>query len=330
MTSRGAAGFTVDSAPPVQYIHIPKTGGTTLQQSLKENLRRRGRTLDVDNTVDLAKRRAECREDKNMHVGQYFAGHVPIGHFSQTFRTQSPIYVVVVREPVSLLISLYDYRGTYQISRHTLPDFEQEVRELQARDASLARQGVPEDARLDNLLSRGVEYMHDFKYYYYPCTCGVDYDNRTAVEIAMHNLLRIDVVAVLEDVGTLVPQLEFHMPWLRPFSLLATKNKAARPSQKLSQESLRAVMSGETYVTESRVYEFAKVVAKARADFVDQCQHQRGSHQPEGGCPADETMVPIELDPAVFTTLEATRDFYRDKNCLVPPPDGQAWPAFVW
>jgi len=225
----------------------------------------------------------------------------------------------VTREPIALMISLYDYTGTFTVSQRTLPQFEEIVERYREREANMTAQGVPEHLFLDHLLRHGQEHMVDFKGYYRPCDCQL-HDEQNATVIAMHNLLRIDVVVVLEDMAALVPQLEYHFPWLQPFTLQHSRNKAGRPPQKLTEETLASLRQTERYLTQRRVYEFAKVVARARTVFVDQCRNG-------GSCPP--AIVPIELDSADLATLQTTRDELRRQNCLVPPADGQSWPRFV-
>eukprot|EP00634_Sargassococcus_sp_CCMP2135_P014424 CAMPEP_0198659516 /NCGR_PEP_ID=MMETSP1467-20131203/32317_1 /TAXON_ID=1462469 /ORGANISM="unid. sp., Strain CCMP2135" /LENGTH=315 /DNA_ID=CAMNT_0044395871 /DNA_START=88 /DNA_END=1035 /DNA_ORIENTATION=+ len=315
MTSRGAE-WTLDTAPPVQYIHIPKAGGTTVQASLRQAISRFGRSLYVTNAFS---RTTGCHKDRDMAQGQYYAGHSSIGFFSKTFRKMSPIYIVVTREPIALMVSLYDFIATYASASRA--DFTKLVHEYRDREDGLAKEGVQPDMFLDTLLQRNLDFVNDFRGFYVPCDCDHS-DPSNLTTSAMHNLLRVDVVVVLEEFGLFVPQIEHHLPWLRPFTVGHSHNKARRPPQQISQETLGAFMRSERYETQARLYQFAKTVARARAEYATACL--------SGNCPSSE-LVPIELALPDFTDLLATRDALRHQSaCLVPPADGQAWPTFVW
>eukprot|EP00634_Sargassococcus_sp_CCMP2135_P013059 CAMPEP_0198645248 /NCGR_PEP_ID=MMETSP1467-20131203/1151_1 /TAXON_ID=1462469 /ORGANISM="unid. sp., Strain CCMP2135" /LENGTH=341 /DNA_ID=CAMNT_0044380737 /DNA_START=27 /DNA_END=1052 /DNA_ORIENTATION=+ len=316
MTSRGR-GFTMDTAPPVQYIHIPKAGGTTLQASMKFAIQDTGRKVHLYNSMG---RTSGCHREQNMIKGQYYAGHASIGYFSYTFRQMSPIYILVTREPIALMISLYDFTATVRPETiHKAPDFERDVQAFKDREAALNAQGVPYDGMLDKLLQQNIEHIKDFHAFYVPCDCDMaDPQNRTTA--ALHNVLRVDVVTVLEDFATLVPQLDYHLPWLKPFNLARSRNKVGRAPQKIEQDTLESLMNTELYDIQSRIYQFTRTLARARADYATQCL--------KGPCPPD--MVPVEVDPRDFRALHATKDVFRQSTCLVPPANGQSWPNFVW
>ena len=88
--------------PRVQYIHIPKAGGTTIQ-----------------NTFDMWARKYYL--DSFIHDGggpfyeptkvnhDIFLGHRGYGFSQKVSNLDNVIYIVSVREPISRLISLFDY-----------------------------------------------------------------------------------------------------------------------------------------------------------------------------------------------------------------------------
>ena len=108
------------SAPTVLHLHIPRTGGCTLQRYLRNSLRWRGECL-----TKISDRYALCPIKSNIPVA------LISGHFSWGLHTAFPdsVYVVVLREPVERVRSIHSYISQNRrhpksdiYNRHSIPE----------------------------------------------------------------------------------------------------------------------------------------------------------------------------------------------------------------
>lgn len=204
---------------PVQYVHVPKAGGTTIQEAM-----------------------TSWGHERNLHVLLHNGDHegvwpcpdsvvnrgILLGHrgfgYCQRMQRQygdRALYVVALREPVSRLRSLFDY-----FMENDYPFFHKyhnlwRGRELndvvleynRTLNAGLSRS----DPRMRGpLLLKGLANQQTAFMCGWDCVAP-DVNNvtsRNAIERAMMNLQRTDVVVVMERLDDLIDQLRFHVSWV--------------------------------------------------------------------------------------------------------------------
>lgn len=93
------------------YIHVPKTGGTSLRDIFYKNLPE-GETLFVDRENDI-----KFYTEENLKDLRAIGGHLPLWKFMRTDRGKSYpcIKFAVLRDPLDRLLSLYNYLS---VSKH--------------------------------------------------------------------------------------------------------------------------------------------------------------------------------------------------------------------
>eukprot|EP00634_Sargassococcus_sp_CCMP2135_P010879 CAMPEP_0198660346 /NCGR_PEP_ID=MMETSP1467-20131203/36392_1 /TAXON_ID=1462469 /ORGANISM="unid. sp., Strain CCMP2135" /LENGTH=334 /DNA_ID=CAMNT_0044396749 /DNA_START=98 /DNA_END=1102 /DNA_ORIENTATION=+ len=317
MTSRGQ-GHRAETEVPVQYIHVPKAGGTTIQYSLGKMLKKVLSVRPERHNGDPA----HCHNLKPLEAGKVYEGHAPIGYFSTNYYAASPIYIVCNREPLSLMASLFDFRNTFT-GQTGNTGFLELVKQTQNATKRLAAEGKDPTSFLDHLVRSGDEHIPDFTRFFVPCGCAFS-DSSNLTASAMHNVLRIDVVAVLEDFGSLIPQLEYHLPWLKPFDMLNPANVHSDRSQRqvLSEEAIATLQGEPLFVSQSKIYALSRDVAEARARFAERCMSDRGCD----GVAGDQ--VPVKLSQEAYDLLKSTAPRLRKSSCVVPPAAGYGWPPF--
>jgi hypothetical protein len=92
----------------VFYLHLPKTGGTTVARALTRNRRI---SLLVSEKVDTKQQvldRLQSLPSKTLQKIQYVAGHRVFSELQHLFPSK-PVFATSVRHPVDLYISLYNF-----------------------------------------------------------------------------------------------------------------------------------------------------------------------------------------------------------------------------
>lgn len=328
MSSRGF-GQDSESLAPVQYIHIPKAAGTTIQSSLYQKVRTIKAKVHVQNSMGEG-----CDVKKQTLVnGEYYTGHSPIGFIATNWRSMNPVYILCHREPLSLAISLYDYKASHAETPNFPKKFTDLAKNLVERERQLKVNGdvASETGYLDFLLRHGdqdnIPYSIKF---FIPCGCDLQKPSMTSFDLnnytlsGIHNILRIDVIAVTEDFPSLLTQLDFHLPWFRPFTMLPTENTAARPKQIISNETKDIIQRLPHFQRQKLFYDITKLLAAARGRFATECLAREARGLPQ----CDGSSSPVDLPDDIVRALDESKDFLRSSSCLVPPPSGTEWPRF--
>lgn len=295
----------------VQYIHVPKAAGSSMQHMLS----RLSGTLRMHiHQVD-----GMCGDPpsngKTLELGHIYQGHRPIGWCTAKADRQ-PLYIAILRDPLSRLLSLYDYRVTHPGG----PAWAERMRnKLIAQERRLQQAGINQSRALEQLIQEDMQVAKDFVAsgqigYFLPDRCLADMpstrrgaskddervalyaDNaRLALSVALKNMIRCDVVGTVDTINTdLEPQLLYHAPHLEGKGLfLRRDNVDAREPQVLSDAVARTfldVLGGfGGFDLDSRLYDFAKRVAKSRT------LHAHHARQDDAHCVINVTQTELEL-----------------------------------
>lgn len=278
------------SGAPVQYVHLPKAGGMTIQTQLECMARANGIATHIKNNNN--------ERTTGMQNGSLYMGHHVVGWGAAP--TSHAFTLVSWRDPLSLVLSLYGYKASFAGNVGPAQHI-REVQYLRSAEAAMRVRGVAADAMFDTLLREGDslawEYAHSSSsHFLLPLTCLVDKNSLSAKAIMLKNLARIQVVVMSERLSVqLQPQLRRHAPWLDTLMSGSCGEKkvnvAHRKPQVLSENVSKRMMASSAFQWEVAVSAFAARVAEART-----AQHD-GSACAIGVSSEEKMLLGLKLSP---------------------------------
>jgi len=241
--------------------------------------------------------------------GTIFAGHSPIVNSPDSkyqakrdFYARNPLFMSTIREPLSRMISLYDYRALFNmtmcegeldeagyITRAGFLDIMfpgpslsmcEAIAQFKLDEIDALASGVEETGLMDHFFRKRhplvVQMTKETLYSWfiprddpmkiYPTT------TEAALACAMSNALRTDVMINSERYEeTVLPSLKYHAPYLQ-FDVETIQAETmrenvvagSRESQILTPETIAEIQRLPTFVQDYRFYVFADKVAMAR------------------------------------------------------------------
>lgn len=265
------------------------------------------------------RRSASVEMLKPLRKGQFYLGHRAIG-WGSAARLDQNFYVIVLREPFSMMISLYNFKASSPPGKGAKPHRE-EVEHIQRMEKALKTvEKVPVDRMLETLIARKdfvIERMMKnglFHAFLLPHHCweaiksgrGTESaddillaDRTRAVLVAsMRNLLRTNIVVTTEKVDEdLKAQLNYHAPHLtgdrskilrvthinegRAFAQQWHPEDGIRPLQKLNQ-TVRLLISEwpEVQISEWLYSLASRIAVTAKQAVPDPSTGKRTCHLP--------------------------------------------------
>ena len=288
---------------PVQYIHVPKAGGTTIQALLEAM----GHTLGCD--INYKNSNGKCKAIWGSFGAGVYMGHRPLGWcFAES--PARPLYIVSLREPIARIVSLYDYMATFT-GKGGGRAFQDSVQHMRVAEREMEGRGIPRTGFLEHLLVGGQMrgLLKDLQMsWLLPGQCSSPRDDpRSRLATALTNLLRCDVVVDSDQLSSqLLPQLWYHAPQTQYLRLITHANAAHRPKQVLSNATITKILEARRVDEVDGVdgdlilYDFARRVARAREDRARACWDAEGGSGRNGVdcsalCAINVTATELEL-----------------------------------
>jgi len=331
-TSRAADAPFTPRGPAVEYIHVPKAGGTSVQHMLQ--------AMASQNNVSHHQRDFEysLASENTLDRGAIYDGQEPLG-WGHAPTPGAFTAVSWRRDHLSLILSLYNYKVR---SRQPMGLI------LQERESELRKSGIMDAHMFDALLRRndpgamGIANASS-SLFLVPTSCyhtshdpralGDFRDHRTGaakMQEALHavmlqNLVAIDVVAVTEDLDNqLLSQLRWHAPLARLAPIghenantNAKTGALSRPVQVLSSAVRSILAQHPTFQREEWLCDFAARVAYSRSAHAASCikHHVRL-------CPAS---CRINVSDKELQLLTRRFPANVSRLCLQKPPSEREW-----
>ncbi len=215
------------------FLHVPKTGGTTIRKALRRSTKVFAMQLFVDTTMDDFRKRLVSLKDEKVVIGHFTYG-------IHEFVNQPHEYATVLRHPAAYVFSSFDFTklavrcGQKHISA---PYVKGSVRDY-ARNAPQAQ----------NLYTRQI------------CGKGVLYPGPITEDdynVARENLESFKHVGITEDLGDFWGRLQADYGF---DSHIGHERKAkAYKAEKLKQEDVDFILEHNEW--DLKLYEYAKSVA---------------------------------------------------------------------
>ena len=198
---------------PIQYIHVPKAGGTTIQESILPWANKRGYHVYLHNGDHDGVWKCPGIIDRGVLMG-----HRGFGFCDRMQKRygQNALFLVALREPVSRFRSLFDY-----FMDNDYPQFAEYHAMWKGKDLSQLIMDAYATLKLklpikDPRMRGPIRFM-ELARQQTNFMCGWDCvslkSNLTMSEKldrALDNLMRTDVVVVMEKLDDLIDQLRYH------------------------------------------------------------------------------------------------------------------------
>ena len=268
---------------PIQFIHVPKAGGTSVQETLSKFATNAGiRVLlhdgDGPNYNPLQNR-------------GLFLGHRGYG-FSSKVKSQIPITIIALRDPVSRIISLFDYLRT---STEKIPVIQQIRKAWQGKTldevilsykiarekdfASVFPGGSASfsDRSIHRVLQSQIQFLCGYECVWYmtndPRESMDPFKevNENCLERARKNLELIDCIVTLDRLDDMIVQLKAHLDFIpKNFVSFPHDNKVSPGERsKPSEETLKWLK--EWTKDEQKLFERAKELTEIRTTAAKVC-----------------------------------------------------------
>jgi hypothetical protein len=231
-------------------MHIPKTGGTSVNSAIKKHYGRKSYNLDPIQTKLMAKllyksipcvkkgtyilRDSFILDAMNRDV-LYISGHAHFNYQIWERYSQKYAYVTLLRDPVKRYISAYFFDSSKKKGEHSYTDL-----------------NLSEFVKTN----RGIKQGHFYLNYFSGFPSGYDYDfNKipSRIEIAKKNILKFDLVGFLENLE------DFKLKFKNQFGLnLKIPHKNINPVAQPQIEPHLLETIQENCQPDLEIYEFMK------------------------------------------------------------------------
>ena len=209
----------VNKGVPVQYVHVPKAGGTTIQDAFAAWGHAKGLHVYLH---DGDHEGVWMCPDALVNRG-ILLGHRGFGFCQRMQRAygDKAFYVVAMREPVSRLRSLFDY-----FMSHNYPFFQKyhalwrnkELNDIVIDYNKTLHENLPRtDPRMRGpTMLRGLSLQQTAFLCGWDCVAGEanNVTRKEAFQRAVDNLQRADAIVIMEKLDDLIVQMRFHTTWV--------------------------------------------------------------------------------------------------------------------
>lgn len=233
-----------DKHEHIIFLHIPKTGGSTLHGIIHRQYRK-GQWLSVKNNRQ-AEAFGELSPDERDKI-KVLKGHQAFGHHTKFRNPDKVAYITMLRDPIERIISNY-YFILERPNHHT----HKALVENNYTIADYVSSGVianAENAQV-RLLSDNIDTSHG------ECT-------REMLEQAKHNLKhRFAAVGINKCYDEFLMLIQAEFGWRSPYYTRQNKTKKRIKREELTEEHLKVIR--EYNALDIELFEYAKTLFEER------------------------------------------------------------------
>ena len=257
----------------LQYIHVPKAGGTSIQYALEKWAKDEGLSVAMWNGPALGDSSTVCRKD--VAGATVLMGHRGFGYCQDVVKQPQTYYTTALREPISRVLSLY----LYQKEQRGLGKFKAAF--PPSRNLSDL---IVEFKQTTNIIEDGERLLK------YACSqqtrfiCGFECLGPAGKSLkvpemlakAKENIYKIHSLGIVEQLNQLLLQLKTHVHWIpRKIGAWPVWNKRHVKPVTLSEEA-RGILS-EWCEADAELYSIAKEISAQKTAEAKACL--RGMHE---------------------------------------------------
>jgi hypothetical protein len=263
----------VGNHPRFQYVHVPKTGGTSIQVSMVTWVFHSEKKITIFKENGPGIRGSSFACPLGTLEASMLMGHRGYGYCREIEVSPRGLFTFATfRKGASRIISLFDYNlwreeprslrvfGTTPLNK--LVKMYNSTPELEEGERILRFHG-----------SQQVRFMCG-----YECMGPNAYLNATMtlpfmMKRAIANLKKVDVIGLTEQLNDVIIQLKFHLPFLkRRFGSWPDANEMSNRKKSLLDEQSMAIIE-EWAKPDQQFYEIAKVLYQRKDAIARKCQN---------------------------------------------------------
>jgi hypothetical protein len=251
-----------NSGARIQYIHIPKTGGTSIEKAMwgwNHGVVFRNNHVNIDGSNE------KCAPASPNYF--LLAGHRGYGFCKDIKESKRGLFTfTALRDPVSRAISLYDMEKALKGKFFTRVFGTRPLKEW-LREFNKTEKIEEGEAFLRFMGSQQARFLCGYECFL-PKNKSMNHESYLLAK-AKQNLPLVDAVGITERLNDIIPQLKLHLRWL-PVGFRSWPHNNERRGHSDVDDQARAILASYSQ-TDMELYKMAEKIAKEKTNKAKDC-----------------------------------------------------------